>query len=171
MKRLFALSLMAITLAACDDDVVNVVPIVLDAPATLTSISLDGAVHLAWSDNAYDNAPENAFLEYRVYSTAYSLDDDLCNETWDLEGSTVFGTEFLAGGLTNGSPMCFSVVAVSTTGDESDFSPARADTPRPDARNILIFAYADWTDAERVQILPGCQRQRTGGCARTGGGR
>jgi hypothetical protein len=141
MKHSFALSLLAITVVACHDDVVNVTPIVLDAPNSLTSISLDGAVHLLWSDNAYINAPADAFLEYRVYSTAYSLDDDLCGETWDFEGSTVFGTEFLADGLTNGSPMCFSVVAVSVTGDESDFSPARADTPRPDARNVLVFAY------------------------------
>ena len=97
MKRLFALSLLTMALVACDDDVVNVVPIVLDAPATLTSISLDGAVHLTWSDNANTNAPVDAFWEYRIYSTGYSLDDDLCDETWDLEGSTVFGTEFLAG--------------------------------------------------------------------------
>lgn len=141
MRRLFALSLFTMTLAACNDDVVNVVPIVLDAPATLTSISLDGAVHLAWSDNSYTNAPEGAFWEYRIYSTQYSLDDDLCGQTWDLEGSTVYGTEFLVGSLTNGSPKCFGVVSVSVDGEESDWSPLRADTPRPDARNVLIFAF------------------------------
>jgi hypothetical protein len=129
------------TLVACDDDVVDVVPIVLDPPATLTSISLDGKIHLLWSDNAEVNAPEGAFLEYRVYSTGYSLDDELCDETWDLEGSTVYGTEFLAGSLTNGSPMCFAVVSVSVDGGESEFSDARADTPRPDARNVLIYAW------------------------------
>ena len=143
MKRLFALSLITMMLVACHDDVVDVALIVLDAPATLTSISLDGAVHVAWSDNAYDNAPEGAFWEYRVYSTGFSLDTEppSCDETWDLEGSTVFGTEFLAGNLTNGSPKCFGVVAVSVDGEESDWSPLRADTPRPDARNVLIYAF------------------------------
>jgi hypothetical protein len=141
MKRLFALSLLTMTLVACDDDVVNVIPTVLDAPATLTSISLDGAIHLAWSDNAENNAPDGAFLEYRVYSTGYSLDDDLCDETWDFEGATVFGTEFLVGSLTNGSSMCFGVVSVSVDNEESDWSPLRADTPRPDARNVLLYAF------------------------------
>jgi hypothetical protein len=141
MKRLYALTLIAMTLVACDDDVVGVVPLVLDAPATLTSISLDGKIHLAWSDNAEISAPEDAFLEYRVYSTGYSLDDELCDETWDFEGATVFGTEFLVGSLTNGSPMCFGVVSVSVGGEESDWSPLRADTPRPDARNVLLFAF------------------------------
>ena len=141
MKRLFALSLLTMTLVACDDDVVNVIPTVLDAPATLTSISLDGAIHLAWSDNAENNAPDGAFLEYRVYSTGYSLDDDLCDEAWEFEGATVFGTEFLVGSLTNGSPMCFGVVSVSADYEESDWSPLRADTPRPDARNVLLFAF------------------------------
>jgi len=141
MKCLFALSLLTMTLVACDDDVVNVIPTVLDAPATLTSISLDGAIHLAWSDNAENNAPDGAFLEYRVYSTGYSLDDDLCDETWDFEGATVFGTEFLVGSLTNGSAMCFGVVSVSVDNEESDWSPLRADTPRPDARNVLLYAF------------------------------
>lgn len=141
MKRLYALTLIAMTLVACNDDVVDVVPIVLDAPATLNSISLDGAIHLIWSDNAELNAPDGAFLEYRIYSTGYSLDDELCDEAWDLEGSTVFGTEFLATSLSNGSPMCFGVVSVSVDGEESDWSPLRADTPRPDARNVLMYAY------------------------------
>lgn len=143
MRRLFALPLIAMTLAACDDDVVNVVPIVLEPPASLTSISLDGKIHLLWSDNAEINAPVDAFLEYRVYSTGYSLDEELCDETWDFEGSTVFGTEFLVGSLTNGSPMCFGVVSVSVDGEESDWSPLRADTPRPDARNVLIYAWEE----------------------------
>ncbi len=141
MKRFFALTLIAMTVVACDDDVVGVAPVELEAPATLNSISLDGAIHLTWSNNAEANAPADAFLEYRVYSTGYSLDDELCDETWDLEGSTVFGTEFLAGSLTNGSPMCFGVVSVSADGIESEFSPLRADTPRPDARNILLYAW------------------------------
>jgi hypothetical protein len=141
MRRLFAVLVVATLLVGCDDDVTDVTPIVLDAPATLTSISLNGAIHLSWSDNSYANAPAGSFLEYRVYSTGYSLDEDLCDATWDFEGSSVFGTEFLVGALTNGSPRCFGVVAVSVDGVESDWSPLRADTPRPDARNVLIFAF------------------------------
>lgn len=141
MKRLFIMSLFVFVFAACDDDVVDVAPIILDSPASLSSVSLDGAVHLTWANNAADNAPDGAFLEYRVYSTGYDLDQDLCDETWDLEGSTVFGNEFLAGSLDNGVSMCFAVASVSVDGGESEFSPARADTPRPDARNVLMYAY------------------------------
>ena len=144
MKRLYALTLIAMMLVACDDDddlVAVPPPVILDMPTNLTSISLDGAIHLMWSDNSRSNAPADAFFEYRVFSTGYSLDDELCDDVWDLEGSTVFGTEFLAGSLTNGSPMCFSVVSVSVSGGESEFATPRADTPRPDARNVLLYAY------------------------------
>ncbi len=141
MRKLLIVPLLALMFVACNNDAVDVEPVILDEPNSLTSISLDGAVHLSWSDNAYANAPEGAFLEYRVYSTGYSIDDDLCDQTWDLEGATVFSTEFLVGALTNGSPRCFGVVSVSVDGAESDWSPLRADTPRPDARNVLIYAF------------------------------
>jgi len=141
MRRLFVMPLVALLLMGCDDDPLVVTPIVLDAPASLSSISLNGAVHLSWSDNSYNNAPEGVFLEYRIYSTGYSIDADLCDETWDFEGATVYGTEFVVGSLTNGSPRCFGVVAANADGVESDWSPLRADTPRPDARNVLIYAF------------------------------
>jgi len=47
--------------------------------------------------------------------------------------------EFLAW-VTNGAPRCFGVSAVSRLGYESLWSPLRQDTPRPDARNTLVFA-------------------------------
>ena len=143
MRRLFSVSLLAVTALACGDDVVDVEVAVLDTPQGLSSISLNGAVHLRWSDNAYATAPEGAFLEYRVYSTGYSMDvgNGTCDEAWDLEGSTVFSTEFLVGALTNGEPRCFVVAAVNIDGVESDWPLPRADTPRPDARNVLIWAY------------------------------
>jgi hypothetical protein len=37
-------------------------------------------------------------------------------------------------------PRCFSVTAVSVDGIESDRSPLRGDTPRPDSRNIALSA-------------------------------
>jgi hypothetical protein len=110
----------------------------LDAPTSLVSTSLNGAIHLAWSDNAFLNDPEG-FKQYRVYSALYSLDDNLCDASWSLEGTTV-SPEFLAAALTNGVPRCFGVSAESIEGWESVWSPLRADTPRPDARNIVVYA-------------------------------
>jgi hypothetical protein len=110
----------------------------LEAPASLTSISLNGAVHLDWSDNAFASDPQR-FKWYRVYSASYDLDQGLCGVDWSLEGTTV-SPEFLAGVLTNGVPRCYGVSAISTEGYESLWSPLRQDTPRPDARNLLVFA-------------------------------
>lgn len=111
----------------------------LVAPTWLSSISLNGAIHLAWDDTAYLAAPAR-FKWYRIYSTDYSLDTGLCGTSWSLEGTTV-APEFLASAMTNGVPRCFGVSAVSQEGYESLWSPLRQDTPRPDARNTLVFAY------------------------------
>lgn len=110
----------------------------LPAPASLLSVSLDGAIALAWADNAHAAAPAR-FSDYRIYSAAYDLDQDLCDVEWFLEGTTV-APEFVAGALPNGQPRCFAVTAVSVEGYESLWSPIRADTPRPDARNVVLYA-------------------------------
>ncbi len=110
----------------------------LQAPNSLSSITLSRAIHLLWSDNPYTAAP-NGFKQYRVYSTGFSLDDGLCDPAWRLEGTTV-APEFLVGAITNGVPLCFGVSAESIEGFESLWSPLRADTPRPDARNIVMAA-------------------------------
>ena len=107
-------------------------------PAALSSTSLNGAVALAWSDDSYLANPTR-FRSYQVYSTAYDLDRDLCDGYWVLEGTTV-APEFVAGALTNGVPRCFAVSAVSVEGWESLWSPLRADTPRPEARFVVIYA-------------------------------
>ncbi|PYP05403.1 MAG: hypothetical protein DMD57_03605, partial [Gemmatimonadetes bacterium] len=49
----------------------------LEAPASLSSISLDSAIHLDWADNAYQSDPSR-FSIYRVYSASYDLDRGLC---------------------------------------------------------------------------------------------
>jgi len=110
----------------------------LVAPAWLSSISLNGAIHLEWDDTSYIAAPTR-FKWYRIYSTDYNLDTGLCGTNWLLEGTTV-APEFLASAMTNGVPRCFGVSAVSREGYESLWSPLRQDTPRPDARNTLVFA-------------------------------
>ena len=126
-----------VVVAACNDDSVGpgTPP---DAPQTLSSVSLDGAIALTWSDNSYQSDP-GLFQNYRVYSTTYDLDNDRCGSSWSLEGTTV-APEFVVGALRNGSPRCFTVTAVSVDGVESDRSPFRADTPRPDARNVVLYA-------------------------------
>ena len=117
----------------------------LQRPATLTSISLNGAIHLEWADNAYQ-ADTARFSWYRIYSASYDLDVGLCRTDWSLEGTTV-APEFLVSAISNGVPRCFGVSAVSRQGYESLWSPLRQDTPRPDARNTLAFAY----DENRAQ--------------------
>lgn len=110
----------------------------LARPATLASTSLDGAIALDWSDNAYLSDP-GAFANYRVYGAHYDLDAGLCEDDWALEGTTV-APEFVVGAISNGVPRCFAVTAVSVEGYESLWSPVRDDTPRPDARNVIVHA-------------------------------
>jgi hypothetical protein len=110
----------------------------LPAPTALTSVSLNSAIHLQWTDNAYASAPSD-FQSYRVYSTSYDLTHNLCGANWSLEGSTVSPT-FLVGVLVNGVPLCFAVSAISKEGYESLWSPIGQDTPRPDARNIIVYS-------------------------------
>src|SRR6266536_244078 len=113
----------------------------LQSPAWLSSISLNGAIHLEWDDSSYTTDPTR-FKWYRIYSTDYNLDTGLCGTSWLLEGTTV-APEFLASAMSNGVPRCFGVSAVSREGYESLWSPLRQDTPRPDARNTLVFAYEE----------------------------
>src|SRR5256885_4129547 len=111
----------------------------LEAPASLSSISLDSAIHLDWRDNAYLSAPSR-FSIYRVYSASYDLDRGLCGTDWAVEGTTL-PHEFLAAQLPNGVPRCFATSAISDDGLESAWSPRWQDTPRPDARNVLVWAF------------------------------
>jgi hypothetical protein len=125
--------------AACSSDDRTGPGVPPEVPATLSSTTLDGAVALTWTDNSYTSDPGN-FQNYRIYSTSYDLDQDLCGTSWQLEGTTV-SPEFVVGALTNGVPRCFTVTAVSVDGFESDRSPLRADTPRPDTRNVVLYAF------------------------------
>ena len=126
--------------AACSDDNGSGPGTTPETPTTLTSVSLDGAIALTWSDNAFLSDPGN-FQNYRIYSTSYNIDADppVCGDSFRLEGTTV-APEFIVGALTNGAPRCFGVSAVSIEGFESLWAPVRSDTPRPDARNVAIFA-------------------------------
>jgi len=112
----------------------------LPAPDSLWSISLNGAIHLAWRDNAYQADPAG-FSAYRVYSTPYDLDHNLCLNNWSLEGTTVSST-FLAANLPNGAPRCFGVTAVTIEGFESLWSGLRYDTPRPDGQEVVVYTAA-----------------------------
>jgi hypothetical protein len=114
----------------------------LPVPANLVSTSLDGAIALAWDDNAFTADP-NRFQNYRVYSTDYSFGADYlngtCGSNWQLEGTTV-APEFLAGALANGVPRCFAVSSVNVDQVESSRSAARNDTPRFESRFVAIAA-------------------------------
>jgi hypothetical protein len=125
-------------LVACNDDNGNGPGVTPEAPTSLSSTTLDGSIALVWSDNPFQADPD-IFGNYRVYSTSYDIDADQCGTDWLVEGTTV-APEFLVGALANGVPRCFSVTAVSVDGFESDRSPLRGDTPRPDARNVVLSA-------------------------------
>ena len=112
----------------------------LPAPDSLWSVSLNGAVHLAWRDNAFQADPQG-FSAYRVYSAPYDLDLNQCVNSWSLEGTTVAST-FLAGNLSNGRPRCFGISAVTIEGFESLWSALRYDTPRPDGQEVVVYTAA-----------------------------
>jgi hypothetical protein len=111
-------------------------------PTNLLGTSLNAAVALTWDDNAFLANPSN-FQNYRVFSTSYTWTTDYlagqCGTTWQLEGTTV-SPEFLVGVLTNGVSRCFAVSAMSVGQAESPRSTPRNDTPRPDARNVVVYA-------------------------------
>lgn len=110
----------------------------LARPTSLTSVSLDGAVVLLWSDESYRSDPDG-FWHYRVYSAAYDVGANRCDTGWMLEGTTV-AAEFRVGSLVNGLPRCFAVSGIAIEGYESLWSPLRSDTPRPEARNVALTA-------------------------------
>jgi hypothetical protein len=132
-----------------------------EVPVSLITTTLDQAVALTWSDNSFQTDPNN-FQNYRVFSTTYDLDQDVCG-SWRLEGTTV-APEFIVGALTNGEPRCFAVSAVSVTGAESARSGQRTDTPRPDSRNIVVYptqarsdssGFRFWDDDGDLQVEDG----------------
>jgi hypothetical protein len=110
----------------------------LQAPTTVSSIALNAAVQLNWADNAYVANPTR-FKWYRVYGASFDRARNLCGTDWALEGTTV-AHEFLAAQLPNGVSRCFATAAISVEGYESLWSPLVEDTPRPDARNVLVWA-------------------------------
>jgi hypothetical protein len=114
----------------------------IGAPSSLTGISLDSAIHLDWQDT-----PDlSRFLLYRVYSSDYDVAQNQC-VNWAVEGTTV-SHEFLAAQLPNGVTRCFNVSAVDTLGYESLTPPTWLDTPRPDARNVLVWGYGGTHNAQ-----------------------
>jgi hypothetical protein len=129
----------AVDLGGGESDPSNVVTVneylQIGAPPSLTGISLDSAIHLDWQDT-----PDfGRFKWYRVYSSDYNLGQNQC-VNWALEGTTV-SHEFLAAQLPNGVTRCFGVSALDTLGYESLWAPVWLDTPRPDARNVLVWAF------------------------------
>ena len=103
-------------------------------PSALVGVSLDSAIHIDWHDT-----PNLSRLKwYRVYSSDYVSGSNPCMN-WVLEGTTV-SHEFLAAQLANGVTRCFDVSAVDTLGYESLGAGVWTDTPRPDARNVLVWA-------------------------------
>ena len=112
---------------------------VLPAPLGLVPVSLNQGVQLSWQANARAGANAALFSYYRVYSTDYTVATNVCSANWVLEGTTV-SEDFIASGLTNGVSRCFAVSAVSVDGHESQWSDPTYDTPRFDARNVLITA-------------------------------
>lgn len=139
--RTWVVAAVLLGVAACSSDNSTGPGTAPPIPTNLVGTSLDGAVALTWDDNAFQADP-NGFQNYRIYSTSFNLDQNTCGSTWNLEGTTV-APEFIASALTNGVPLCFAVSAMSVGGAESARSASRNDTPRPDARNVVIYTRQD----------------------------
>ena len=110
----------------------------LPAPQSLVSTTLNAGVELSWASNAFQAAPQQ-FDFYRVYSTTWNAVQGCVDTQWALEGTTV-SDGFVARDLTNGQTRCFAVSAISRDGHESLWSNVRQDTPRYDARNVVLDA-------------------------------
>ncbi len=136
----YALAAAVLLSVGCNDNTTSVTITPLPAPSSISSISLDSAIFLDWTDNAFLADPLR-FGWYNVYSDSFDLDNNVCVTGWALEGTTV-APEFIAGKLPNGVPRCFAVSAVSVEGIESAWSDAVWDAPRPDGRNVLDSAFA-----------------------------
>lgn len=123
----------------------------LPAPQGLTSVSLNGAIQLSWADNALAQS-NGSFDHYRVYSTTYDQTRGVCTTSWFLEGTTV-SDAFVSGNLPNGVSRCFAVSAVTLDGHESQWSSERLDTPRFDARNVLVYNTATRADSSGFRFV------------------
>lgn len=110
----------------------------LPAPRTLVSVTLNRGVELSWDPNAYAASPD-MFDFYRVYSTSWDVVGGCNLSGWALEGTTV-SDGFVSRNLVNGETRCFAVSAISRDGHESLWSNVREDTPRHDARSIVLDA-------------------------------
>jgi hypothetical protein len=112
----------------------------LATPRGLAPINLNSAVQLSWQPNSRQGSAASLFDYYRVYSTSYDLDRNLCDDSrWALEGSTV-SEDFISSGLQNGVPFCFAISAISMDGHESEWSQPVAATPRYDAHNVVVYS-------------------------------
>lgn len=123
----------------------------LPAPQNLVSVSLNTAIQLIWDPNAA-NASTADFDHYLVYSTSYDAARGVCGASWGIEGTTI-SDGFLVANLTNGVSRCFAVSAVTHDGHESTWSAARLDTPRYDARNVLVYGRQTRADSAGFLFL------------------
>ncbi len=142
----YALAAAVLLSVGCNDNTTSITITPLPAPSSISSISLDSAIFLDWTDNAHDADPQR-FVWYRVYSDSFDVVDSVCTNQWVLEGTTV-SHEFLAAQLRNGVSRCFATSAISIEGLESAWSPVWLDTPRPDARNVLVWGFGGTHDAQ-----------------------
>lgn len=109
------------------------------APSGLVGVSMNGAVHLSWIGPAGTASPSDV-QQYRVFSTGYSAAAGCDVARWTLVGATT-APAFLVAGLTNGVSQCYAVSAVSRSGMESPMTRAWTDTPRHDARHVVVDAF------------------------------
>jgi len=131
--RWLAAAAVVAALAGCGSDESVVVPVVVRdlvppaPPRALYSVTGDGSVALHWVRN-----DEPDLAGYRVYvSPAYTGPYALLN--------TAATTNYVVGGLANGSTSYFAVSAYDAAGNEGDLSTENVyDTPRPAGTNVSL---------------------------------
>lgn len=109
------------------------------APTGLAGVSMNRAVHLTWVEPPRTGSASDV-QQYRVFSTGYSVAAGCDVTRWTLAGATA-APAFLVAGLTNGVSQCYAVTAVSRSGMESAMTRSWKDTPRHDARHVLVDAF------------------------------
>ena len=153
MRSALALPVALLALGACSSDYQHRSRrrrFARDAGVARVRLPEHGGSALLVAERAAD-APDR-FEHYNIYSTSYDLDRQVCdNNGWGLEGTSV-SEDFVVSGLTNGVSLCFAVSSVSLNGNESDVSSYRYDTPRYDARNVLVSTSAVAALDERLPL-------------------
>lgn len=134
MKPFILLTILGLTLSACEVYVIDTTP--PSIPTAIFTISLDNAVQLDWASNT-----EEDLAGYHVWvSNRY-------DGSYTRIGSTKY-PQFVDYGAENGVTYYYGVTAYDFDGNESEISrDVVYDTPRPEGYNVELYDYVWFPEA------------------------